>query len=673
MSELDDRLVKRGFWINWEQGAVMGRTITTDARTGNIVIALLTILTSVSSAQLWGLITFFIHQWRARGVPADSLYWQQQALLRTLPTPSTLISDSVKLWWVRRRQHRALLRTWSHTLLAACFLVGSIAAGILSSGIVSTTDLQVLVNSGTCGVVDPGNATDFAYLTPVTSALLSYALECYKPGPFLPKRCQQIFVSPNVSIELTEASCPWEASMCTDKYPAPVRFDSGYLDGNRHLGLNLRNEDAVRFRKTTTCNILPQEGHTIMVNSSYYDVNDPTPAPPNQQSIGLRYGKFPDNSSALHVEDTFKFKLPHNYRSGRYSTDTQHIKVKPRPGERQIIPLAEMQRPDADIALIAIGLDNVMYWEEPVDDPLFAAHKKLDFRSQGNYTYYVSDQYVGVMGCAMQYEFCFAQKGRSDFCSSPGGVPLQISPADFQGASENQIAVLDALRRFAYLNDITNTFEIGEVLAGRTATDAVLGPLPDDQYLKELLFAESFAYAGLQFMLSDYAIGPKRHDESADDYTSPPTTLGQKNLCRAVKMRKSGGFANINVFGLAFISTFAFVSTICNFFILRMAIFLSKFRRALAPKIDRWVQEGVFQLQRRAFEANGEGTWYDRNEEIPLTADIELLAELPVDTPSRWEKLLTRSTESSLWKGRESAVGVKEVSRDEVDEPCRQG
>jgi hypothetical protein len=90
--------------------------------------------------------------------------------------------------------------------------------------------------------------------------------------------------------------------------------------------------------------------------------------------------------------------------------------------------------------------------------------------------------------------------------------------------------------------------------------------------------------------------------------------------------------SNINVFGLAFVSTFAVVVTICNMFMLRIAIMLSRFRRALGPKLDRWTQDGIFQLQRRAFEADGQMYWRDIESEIPTTARDALLSELPVVT-----------------------------------------
>jgi len=49
MSELDSQYVKRGFWINEAQGPVMGRTITTDIRTGTIIVALLAVLSSLGT------------------------------------------------------------------------------------------------------------------------------------------------------------------------------------------------------------------------------------------------------------------------------------------------------------------------------------------------------------------------------------------------------------------------------------------------------------------------------------------------------------------------------------------------------------------------------------------------------------------------------------------------
>jgi hypothetical protein len=93
MSEIDSRFVHRGFWINVEKGPVMGRTITADIQTGTVVVALLAILASLATSHVWNLITFLCPQLRADDLPADGLFRRQQALLRTLPTPSSPLTD----------------------------------------------------------------------------------------------------------------------------------------------------------------------------------------------------------------------------------------------------------------------------------------------------------------------------------------------------------------------------------------------------------------------------------------------------------------------------------------------------------------------------------------------------------------------------------------------------
>jgi hypothetical protein len=68
-----------------------------------------------------------------------------------------------------------------------------------------------------------------------------------------------------------------------------------------------------------------------------------------------------------------------------------------------ITPLPEMNRTDADVALISVWSNAVVY-EKLVDDPLFAAHR-IEERQQSsgkNKTFYWSDHYAGVVGCAQQ-------------------------------------------------------------------------------------------------------------------------------------------------------------------------------------------------------------------------------------------------------------------------------
>jgi hypothetical protein len=48
----------------------------------------------------------------------------------------------------------------------------------------------------------------------------------------------------------------------------------------------------------------------------------------------------------------------------------------------------------------------------------------------------------------------------------------------------------------------------------------------------------------------------------------------------------------------------------------------------MTPRLNRWIQDGVLQLQRCAFEAEGKGTWEKPHNDIPVTTYGERLSEL---------------------------------------------
>jgi hypothetical protein len=66
---------------------------------------------------------------------------------------------------------------------------------------------------------------------------------------------------------------------------------------------------------------------------------------------------------------------------------------------------------------------------------------------------------------------------------------------------------------------------------------------------------------------------------------------------------------------------------------LKGLMLLSRFRRALAPRLDRWFQDGVLQLQRQAFEAQGKGNWEKLDDEVPVTRFEEKLSGLSKTSP----------------------------------------
>jgi hypothetical protein len=86
------------------------------------------------------------------------------------------------------------------------------------------------------------------------------------------------------------------------------------------------------------------------------------------------------------------------------------------------------------------------------------------------------------------------------------------------------------------------------------------------------------------------------------------------------------------VFGLAFVITFSCIVTLLNLVLLKFLIYMTKFRRALSPRIERWIQDGIFHLQRQAYQGNNQGSWERIDKEIPATVTDEILDGLPLET-----------------------------------------
>lgn len=49
--------------------------------------------------------------------------------------------------------------------------------------------------------------------------------------------------------------------------------------------------------------------------------------------------------------------------------------------------------------------------------------------------------------------------------------------------------------------------------------------------------------------------------------------------------------------------------------------------RRVGPRIERWIQDGILQLQRRAYESTRQGTWSLLDKEVPITTKREALRD----------------------------------------------
>ena len=233
-------------------------------------------MSTVGATHLWNLLLFMLHQHRATGHPQDALSRQQQTLLRTLPAPGSFFTEAVKLWWTwRRKDGRVFLRCLFPAVISLLFAISTLSASVFSSAIVNSSDIEVLVYSPHCGFRNftryylgpaPGERN---YVSTYEDIGETYANRCYKGSSrYSESGCQNVFTNPRIPFTTKDAACPFEDRMCIPKGAPAMEMDSGLLDLNKHFGLNLEKKNGVKFRRKTTCSVLPTDGYVTYLNIS---------------------------------------------------------------------------------------------------------------------------------------------------------------------------------------------------------------------------------------------------------------------------------------------------------------------------------------------------------------------------------------------------------------------
>lgn len=215
-------------------------------------------------------------------------------------------------------------------------------------------------------------------------------------------------------------------------------------------------------------------------------------------------------------------------------------------------------------------------------------------------------------------------------CSELTGLPGNVSELGFLGASGLQLEVLNALIIIGRIHSTMSTQKLRVSDFQGASGGEISTPIPDNQWSIEFTGWQNHAWAAHQIAVAGFATGIKRLAPTAEYARKPVATQPKSQLCNIIKMRKTGDVANINVFAIIFIVIVSSVIVALDILLLRDLIFLDSLKKTLSPIIDRWIQEDVYHLQRRAYEALNEGEWINTNKEIPITRDNTILSDLSV-------------------------------------------
>lgn len=303
------------------------------------------------------------------------------------------------------------------------------------------------------------------------------------------------------------------------------------------------------------------------------------------------------------------------------------------------IPSPDFNRSDADVNLSFLSVNSVKF-TEPVDDPLFSAHRphffpsddsNMNFYEPENKTYYTSDNLANVIGCTDQHQFCNPHLPPYIGCTPLAGL-YEVGKS-LDDLSTNPLQAATA----ALIFNILSFWQVGLFMLALRPADLLAQrelqaqglfslPLPNDQWTIELQAWHSTVMTFLQALIVGRAMGPTNPNDGK--WIIPPNDTVGHQLCHAQKIRTSGDYANISTFGL--VATLALGSLIIVLSIsLDVIVGWMQHRRGRTnQKRLEWICDEELQLQRVAYERSGMGTCEGISKFVPPTLHREQLRPL---------------------------------------------
>lgn len=299
-------------------------------------------------------------------------------------------------------------------------------------------------------------------------------------------------------------------------------------------------------------------------------------------------------------------------------------------------PIPALAVEERDLSIIF--LINRAQYVSPTTDPWFRSTHSvpLDHVASSEYLpgrVWVSDRAASVLACTEQYQFCTTSNGGA--CSPLSGLYAnKTTPYLGLRLDDDQKAVFDLVWWAAYATSINvGTWHLYDrfLLANQAVITKfrVSGPLPPDQWRREVANFANAMLAGMQRGVVDFAAPPDVRSAtvagnttvSSRDFVEPGSL---ETLCPRIRKRDAS-FFNFSVAGLAVVLVLGLVIILGNLLCVPGLVFWLHRRRANdkhAYARREWHEGHVLRLHRTACWGRGVGPWeVDHDENIPVMAE----------------------------------------------------
>lgn len=266
-----------GVWTNHENGSW---TLTLSSRNSGILSAALVLFVGPVSIQAWSIVRFLLHQYYAGEDAEDGLSRTRQTMLRNSASPAqaSWLSLRIVQAWRNAIGPRPLILRMAFTFFASFVsLILWILVGLLISSIWTSAGDHVRLSSKTCGHValdtsSTARARSWTmYWSDRLQSASTYERQCYSASSNS-SLCTRLVV-PRMPWKMSDSTCPYppQEDLCIRTNSTPMRLDTGFINSNRHLGMNSAPENSVDYRRVAQCS--PMQANYISISPTGRDIS----------------------------------------------------------------------------------------------------------------------------------------------------------------------------------------------------------------------------------------------------------------------------------------------------------------------------------------------------------------------------------------------------------------
>lgn len=262
-----DYKVATGSWNNYSNNGWLAASLTVDIKTGSLIIAAAATFITIVGSRFWSILSFAIHQIRARQGDRDGIHHQHQVIYKNSTQLGTVWLLTRVVWaWRGVAAHnfpRYLAFSLPPLICFAAFTVASILSSRIAAPTYTASEVRVVPNN--CGFItyipptseeydaERGGAFWAKYSTQKTRESTDYARTCYGNSAASCRifPLKELPYSVNIA-----AKCPFGGDRCALGDDGAFELVTRWLDSHKDLGINAPPQNRIHFRKVVTCSVL---------------------------------------------------------------------------------------------------------------------------------------------------------------------------------------------------------------------------------------------------------------------------------------------------------------------------------------------------------------------------------------------------------------------------------